>query len=151
MIKLGLRMSYKNFFILASIFIIAGCTNHVVVKPNNYYLPEANIGRPYKQIIYLQNISPETLWVASWPEHSGLHWQFSRDHSSYWNSETKEGDAIEIIGTPNDNNLKKIKIGILGFGSKTLFDGRHIPDAKADFYKEYMVKLIQNVPSTSNP
>lgn len=131
-------MRYIKSWLLLSIFLLlTSCSNKIELKPEGYYLHEATIGKPYRQVVYLRGNAKVTyIDMGTWPEDStGLTWRFSKADSSYWDENTKQGDAIEITGIPNDNPQKEIKIVFRGSCLGTMFPGE-------DLYKEYMIKLV---------
>lgn len=133
-------MKYLN--ILLTMLILTGCGfNSVDIKPDIYYLPKATIGQPYRYVIHTSgNIM--YISMATWPEDTtGLDWHYSQADSTYWDKNSKQGDAIEITGIPKDNLDKEIKIAFLGNSFGTNFPGQ-------DFYKEYIIKLV---PTTQTP
>ncbi|MDF7675724.1 hypothetical protein PT286_03115 [Neisseriaceae bacterium ESL0693] len=129
-------MFHIRVLVLLGCFMLAACKNTVGFEPKNYYLPEATVGKPYRQVIHLYPSGPlRHVSVGTWPEEAGLDWQYSRTDSKYWreNREVK-GNAIEITGIPADNPQKEIKIGVWGHTMGTMWPG-------TESYKEYMIKL----------
>lgn len=116
--------------------MLAACKNTVGIEPKDYYLPDATIGKPYRQVIYLYGAQPDSIILSTWPDNTKLDWQFSRKDSSFWNEyRGGHGDAIEINFMPVNNTSKEIKIGIWATAYSTMLLG-------AEAYKEYVIRLV---------
>lgn len=137
------RVSFFKTLILLISFMFTACSNTVSFEPKSYYLPEATIGKPYRQVIHLHTSSAVTaVNINTWPDDAGLDWQYSRVDSSYWDdNDDVKGNAIEIIGIPTDNPQKEIKIGVWGSALANMWPG-------TQSYKEYIIKLI---PDSAKP
>lgn len=140
-------MIHMKILVLFISLILAACTNKVRVEPKDYYLPEAIVGKPYRQVIHLYYSVPYLTKVKIWPRNAGFYWQFNRANSLYWDEgvindpsywdqgERGLGDAIEIIGVPTDSSKKEIKIGIWASANTMMLHNG------VDIYKEYIIKL----------
>lgn len=147
----------KPLVLLVSFILVACSNNKVGITPDEYYLPEAIIGKPYRQVIHLDGSMPHLTQVRIWPEDAGFYWRFSYLDSTYWRGggirhdrlywnkrEAGQGNAIEIIGTPNNNTRQEIKIGIWVSAYSNMFQQGE------DSYKEYVIKRVSDSEKSLN-